>query len=91
MGNGSDGGVEMVILASCMHAGTRIVSLRHSGGEDSEWEFEVLARFEEHKSMNYGSDVQPITTSPAGQATGKRKIVSTSFYDKLLAVWNVEI
>jgi hypothetical protein len=40
-----------------MHAGSRIVQLSRSGDE---WEFAVLAKFEEHKSMNYGSDVQPL-------------------------------
>lgn len=44
------------------------------------WSFDVLAKFEEHKSMNYGSDVQP--------STGM--IVSTSFYDKLMCLWASE-
>ena len=48
------------LLASCMHAGSRIVRLGRSGDESGEWTFTVLAKFEEHKSMNYGSDVQPV-------------------------------
>ena len=76
------------LLASCMHAGTRIVQLSRSGDE---WEFTVQAKFEEHKSMNYGSDVQPLIGN--GGASGEEKkarvIVSTSFYDKLMCVWRV--
>lgn len=77
-----------VILASCMHAGARIVELnRDEGGE---WGFEVLARFEEHQSMNYGSDVQPGTGD--GDGDGRNvTIVSTSFYDKLLCLWRYGI
>jgi diphthamide biosynthesis protein 7 len=71
-----------------MHAGTRILRLRQEGGEEGEWQFEVLARFEEHKSMNYGSDVQTLIME--GKES-KMKIVSTSFYDKLLCVWDVEV
>ena len=73
------------LLASCMHAGTRIVQLSRSGDE---WEFAVLAKFEEHKSMNYGSDVQPLIGG-VGTEQQKRVIVSTSFYDKLMCVWRV--
>jgi diphthamide biosynthesis protein 7 len=85
------------LLASCMHAGTRIVRLTSSEG--GEWEFGVQAKFEEHKSMNYGSDVQPlIGGGGAGGVEGegdqqqekeerKRVIVSTSFYDRLMCVW----
>lgn len=103
-----------VILASCMHAGARIVRLTRRSGtqnrrgdvgrastppphagrgegeeneadEDSEWRFEVLARFEEHCSMNYGSDVQP------GGSAGAWTIVSTSFYDRLMCVWRFDM
>ncbi|EGP86949.1 uncharacterized protein MYCGRDRAFT_43113 [Zymoseptoria tritici IPO323] len=90
-------GEDVVILASCMHAGTRIVRLhrpRQGGvgvGEEGDWEFEVLARFEEHQSMNYGSDVQPVVGVGDGKGRRRRKIVSTSFYDRLLCVWDVEL
>jgi diphthamide biosynthesis protein 7 len=76
-----------------MHAGTRVVRLSRCGDG---WEFGVLAKFEEHKSMNYGSDVQPLLTGVGGdggveggaeQQHEKRVIVSTSFYDKLMCVW----
>ena len=76
------------LLASCMHAGSRIVRLESPGssaeGSSGEWAFSVLAKFEGHKSMNYGSDVQPVQR---GQEGGQRTIVSTSFYDKLMCVW----
>jgi diphthamide biosynthesis protein 7 len=72
-----------MLLASCMHAGSRIVRLARSA-DSGEWEFGVLARFEEHKSMNYGSDVQPVERGCEG---GLRTVVSTSFYDKLMCVW----
>lgn len=61
-----------LILASCMHAGCRIIHLR--GRE----ELEVIAKFEEHQSMNYGSDVIP------GR---ENMVVSTSFYDRLVCLW----
>ena len=75
------------LLASCMHAGSRIVRLESPGSSaesSGEWAFSVLAKFEEHKSMNYGSDVQPVGR---GREGGQRTIVSTSFYDRLMCVW----
>jgi diphthamide biosynthesis protein 7 len=96
----------ILLLVSCMHAGTRIVRLvRTSTGdadEGVEWEFRVEAEFTEHKSMNYGSDVKPRRIDPnvveGGQEHGRgeerqkqrRTIVSTSFYDKLLCLWHWE-
>ncbi|KAK6854743.1 WD-40 repeat-containing protein [Apiospora arundinis] len=73
---------EATVLASCMHAGSRV--LRVTGSSKMEdCAVEVVARFEEHKSMNYGSDFQP-----GSEAAGRElKIVSTSFYDKLLCFW----
>lgn len=71
--------MRVVLLASCMYVGTRVVEVQKRG---EDWTFEVLARFEEHKSMNYGSDVQP------AKDQGKRTLISTSFYDKLLCLWH---
>ncbi|AEO67751.1 uncharacterized protein THITE_2116755 [Thermothielavioides terrestris NRRL 8126] len=70
------------MLASCMHAGVRVVELLKtmSGG----YRFRVLGRFEEHQSMNYGSDFQPGWME-------KLSVVSTSFYDKLLCLWEFEM
>lgn len=66
-----------------MHAGTRIVKL--SQAPDSSWTFEVLAKFEEHQSMNYGTDVQP------DQDNSTKAFISTSFYDKLLCLWKFDL
>jgi diphthamide biosynthesis protein 7 len=70
---------EIVLLVSCMHAGTRVVKLSKSG---EEWKFEVLFKFEEHESMNYGSDAQPMKDKQ-----GRTTVISTSFYDRLLCLW----
>ena len=74
-----DGTVKVVLLVSCMHAGARLVEVAKT--EDGTWSLQVLAKFEEHKSMNYGSDFQPADEG------GERLFVSTSFYDRLLCLW----
>lgn len=80
----SDGAV--VLLASCMHAGSRIVKLVREAkadvqaSENEGWRFEVLGKFEEHQSMNYGSDAVRSTN-------GRWRVVSTSFYDKVMCLW----
>ncbi|KAK5625560.1 hypothetical protein RRF57_001276 [Xylaria bambusicola] len=74
-----------LILASCMHAGTRILELR--GDYGGSCQISVLGRFEEHKSMNYGSDFQP-GTEHGGRAL---HCVSTSFYDRLLCLWEFDL
>ncbi|KAM0285486.1 hypothetical protein ACHAQH_001436 [Verticillium albo-atrum] len=72
------------ILASCMHAGARVLEV--TGSLDGvKWDIKVLACFEEHKSMNYGSDFAPGT----GVDSKRLVCVSTSFYDKLLCLWDV--
>ncbi|KAJ0160520.1 Diphthine methyltransferase [Colletotrichum tanaceti] len=79
-----DGRCRLRVLASCMHAGARVVELE--GSLDSEgWNISVLARFEEHQSMNYGSDFVP------GSGQGRLECVSTSFYDKLLCLWEADL
>lgn len=70
---------QVLILASCMHAGARVLRLSCEGGE---WQFKLLAKFEEHKSMNYGSDCQP-----SMNGNGQRTFITTSFYDRLLCLW----
>ncbi|KOS18146.1 Diphthamide biosynthesis protein 7 -like protein [Escovopsis weberi] len=54
------------------------------GGSEG-WDCRVLARFEEHKSMNYASDVARLGGGVAGEEV--IRVVSTSFYDRLLCVW----
>ncbi|KAH7371229.1 hypothetical protein BKA66DRAFT_469941 [Pyrenochaeta sp. MPI-SDFR-AT-0127] len=71
---------DLLLLASCMHAGARIVKVSRSATTD--WHIEVLAKFEEHKSMNYGSDCQPGLND-----NSQRTFISTSFYDRLLCLW----
>lgn len=87
-GEGAIGPWRAFILASCMHAGARIV--RVSGPSDGigEVNIDILGRFEEHKSMNYASDFQP-----ASELDGRGELVcvSTSFYDKLLCLWSIRL
>lgn len=71
------------ILASCMHAGSRVVKISGHDNDDSSCVIKVLGRFEEHKSMNYGSDFQPGCL----EGGGPLRCVSTSFYDRLLCYW----
>ncbi|ETS85496.1 hypothetical protein PFICI_03521 [Pestalotiopsis fici W106-1] len=66
------------ILASCMYAGARVVKF---SGDWYQCKIEILARFEEHESMNYGSDFR---ISRDGKLV---RIMSTSFYDKRLCLW----
>ena len=73
-----------IILASCMHAGARIVRVESKEGE---WSIDVLAKFEEHESMNYGSDIQPLKSDQVGNDEMARTVISTSFYDKRLCMW----
>ncbi|RYO77703.1 hypothetical protein DL766_006052 [Monosporascus sp. MC13-8B] len=77
-----------LILASCMHAGCRVLEV--SGNyEEEHCQIDVMARFEEHKSMNYGSDFQP---GPEQQLTGRAlRCISTSFYDRLLCLWHFDV
>ena len=66
------------ILASCMHAGARVLEIQNSAGC---WSISVLAKFTEHESMNYASDVS---------RCADHFFVSTSFYDRKLCVWALE-
>lgn len=70
----------ILLLASCMHAGARIITLSQDAGGN--WNFEILAKFDKHKSMNYGSDCHPRLAE-----NGKRAFVTTSFYDRLVCLW----
>ncbi|EER44560.1 conserved hypothetical protein [Histoplasma capsulatum var. duboisii H88] len=86
------------VLASCMHAGVRIVRVTCSVGKDTSaagvWEIETLAQFTEHESMNYASDVWRGGTK-VGTQIGKESdsllCVSSSFYDKRVCVWKVKV
>jgi diphthamide biosynthesis protein 7 len=88
-GQGGEAGPwRAVILASCMHAGARIVQIRGSDDNIGIVELEILGRFEEHKSMNYASDFQP---GSEVDGHGELVCVSTSFYDKLLCLWVIKL
>jgi diphthamide biosynthesis protein 7 len=77
------------ILASCMHAGTRIVRVFVPANGDGGGKIEVLAKFEEHESMNYGSDFQPLKLGEKGMRS-QFTVVSTSFYDKRACLWKYQ-
>jgi len=72
------------VLASCMHAGARVLEIE---GRAEDWTIRVLGEVKIHKSMCYGSDVQPIDAHEEDGHNEPRVCVSTSFYDKLLCVW----
>ncbi|KAJ5530754.1 hypothetical protein N7527_004147 [Penicillium freii] len=79
-----------LVLASCMHAGTRLVRVtcKQEDGVPN-WGIEVLAKFTEHESMNYASGVWE-----GGQETTQSSeilCVSSSFYDRRLCVWTVDL
>lgn len=67
-----------------MHAGARILDITCS--KDGEWRIAVQGSVTIHKSMCYGSDIQPDALKE-NSWDSKRVFVSTSFYDKLLCVW----
>lgn len=79
-----------LIMASCMHAGVRILQVvrtcagqcAHDFSSSCLWTVDVVAKFEEHESMNYASDVRMVN--------GALQFVSTSFYDKRVCVWPLE-
>ncbi|KAH6677762.1 hypothetical protein F5X68DRAFT_270196 [Plectosphaerella plurivora] len=78
-----------LVLVCCMHAGSRIarISGQQQTSLDWDWDIQVLGRFEEHQSMNYGSDFMPSTApNPRGLVC-----VSTSFYDKALCLWTIDL
>ena len=70
------------VLASCMHAGPKIVELQLS--QQFTWSVRILAQFFEHESMNYASDAMESCNE---DRDGKLVVVSSSFYDKKLCLW----
>ena len=74
--------VSINVLASCMHAGVRI--LRISRLVEGTWTIRALASFERHGSMNYASEA----CLPMSGDVRNMTFLSTSFYDKKLCVWN---
>lgn len=87
-GNRSTNESNWKVIASCMHAGSRILMIR--GGAENIWGIDILAKFVEHESMNYGSDVTKLL--PEDGSSGDEGAVvaaSTSFYDRKLCIWKV--
>lgn len=76
-----------LILVSCMHAGSKVVRVHGSPETGLHWDVNILSRFEDHRSMNYGSDFVPGTQNSDGGIS----CVSTSFYDKALCLWALRI
>ena len=79
-----EGDFKFRVLASCMHAGARILEVRR--GQDREWSIGILGSVMVHGSMCYGSDVQP----GEDDMNAERLCVSTSFYDRLVCVWRFD-
>lgn len=80
----NDGDVTIDVLASCMHAGTRVLKIcRSSRGL---WSIRVVAKFVEHGSMNYASDARRGLPAEESGLT----VISTSFYDRKLCVWDFD-
>jgi diphthamide biosynthesis protein 7 len=84
-----------LVLASCMHGGTRVVRvLWKQEGQSSEWSIEVLAEFTEHESMNYASDVWKGVGADTSSQVGELSellCVSSSFYDRRVCVWRATV
>ncbi|KAF8424033.1 WD40-repeat-containing domain protein [Tirmania nivea] len=64
------------VIASCMYVGSRLVGF----GEDLRTP-SVVARFEEHESMNYACDIHPMDPDI---------VVSCSFYDQRVCIWDIK-
>lgn len=79
-----DGKINFKVLASCMHAGVRVLRVQRT--KEGAWSINVLAKFVEHESMNYASDARK---NPPGEAE-RLTVVSTSFYDRKLCVWSID-
>ncbi|CAG8300616.1 unnamed protein product [Penicillium salamii] len=79
-----------LVLASCMHAGSRVVrvSCKENGGT-GDWDIEVLAKFTEHESMNYASGVWNGVDGESEKS--EILVVSSSFYDRRLCVWTADV
>lgn len=86
-----------LILASCMHGGSRLVRIQHSISESDlqlgagNWDIDVLAEFKEHESMNYASDF--LRSRKKEEMTGENTVtcVTSSFYDRRVCVWKADI
>ena len=77
-----DGKVGLYVLASCMHAGVKILDICRSG--NGTWSINLLTRFEKHQSMCYASaGLRGLLSDNEDVFT----VLSTSFYDRKLCMW----
>ena len=76
-----DGVPSWKVLASCMHAGPRMIEIYRK--KEGKWEIDIFAKCIEHGSMNYASDAQSAVPG------GPLDVVSTSFYDRLCCLWDM--
>ena len=83
-----------LILASCVHAGVRILRLTVNNNVDyspAAPTLDVLAKFTGgHESMVYACAFNKELDVETGAFKGRYAIVSTSFYDKKVCVWKFE-
>jgi diphthine methyl ester acylhydrolase len=71
------------LLVACMHDGFKVVRFSGVDGLDSNGTYEVVRRFDDHKSLGYGVD-----WSYSGEdSEGQTLIASASFYDHTLHLW----
>lgn len=76
------------LLVACMHDGFKVVRFATSGMQDplfmrNDPTWEVIKRFDEHKSLAYGADWSFASSEDAG----KTIVGSCSFYDHILHIW----
>ncbi|RKF59175.1 Diphthine methyltransferase [Erysiphe neolycopersici] len=84
---------EYIVLASCMFVGARILKIK--GSYHGSWSIQLGAKMTAHQSMCYSCDVQPQRSSSqkfkedswSGKPSKTWTIVSSSFYDRLLVIW----
>lgn len=88
------------LLVSCMYAGAKVVEIRSVAQDVSEgqeggaaewaWTSREVGRMEEHESMCYACDVQTPADADEdenGRRSNDKMVVSCSFYDKRLCLW----
>ena len=81
-----DGTIAFGVIASCMHAGVKVLDIWRSSR--LEWSITMFSEFEEHGSMSYASDAR--RSLPNEGTHNSLIVVSTSFYDKKLCVWHFD-
>ena len=78
-----------IILASCMHAGAKV--LRVMKKEGGGWQVGIIMAFTEHESMNYAGDSRTFSREVQGKFEERMIVVSSSFYDRRICAWSVSV